>query len=47
MALIRPGKFDITEKAMEICALKKGAAVLDVGCEVNLREHVRTNTGIK
>lgn len=32
MSLIRPGKFDITDKAMEICALKKGAAVLDVGC---------------
>lgn len=32
MSLVRPGKFDITDKAMEICALKKGAAVLDVGC---------------
>lgn len=32
MSLIRPGKFDITDKAMEICALKKDAAVLDVGC---------------
>ncbi len=32
MSLVRPGKFDITDRAMEICALKKGAEVLDVGC---------------
>ena len=32
MALIRPGKFDITDKAMEIWNLPKGARVLDVGC---------------
>lgn len=32
MSLLRPGKFDITEKAMEIWNLPKGARVLDVGC---------------
>ncbi|MCQ4636844.1 class I SAM-dependent methyltransferase [Anaerovorax odorimutans] len=32
MSLIRPGKFEITDKAMELCGLKEGAKVLDVGC---------------
>lgn len=32
MSLLRPGKFDITDKAMEIWNLPKGARVLDVGC---------------
>ena len=32
MALVRPGKLDITEKAMEIWNLPKGSRVLDVGC---------------
>lgn len=32
MSLVRPGKFDITNKAMEICGLPKGAKVLDIGC---------------
>ncbi|MBC6679968.1 DVU_1556 family methyltransferase [Zhenpiania hominis] len=48
MALIRPGKFDITEKAMEICALKKGAAVLDVGCgDGTCAEHLQDKYGYK
>ena len=32
MSLVRPGKFEITDKAMELCQLDKGAKVLDVGC---------------
>lgn len=32
MSLLRPGKFDITDKAMEIWNLPEGARVLDVGC---------------
>lgn len=32
MSLLRPGKFDITDKAMGIWNLPKGARVLDVGC---------------
>lgn len=29
---IRPGGFSLTARAVEFCGLKKGAAVLDVGC---------------
>lgn len=32
MSLIRPGKFDITDRAMGLWGLKKGAEVLDIGC---------------
>lgn len=32
MSLLRPGKFEITDKAMELWNLPKGARVLDVGC---------------
>lgn len=32
MSILRPGKFEITEKAMEICNFPKGARLLDVGC---------------
>lgn len=32
MALVRPGKFEITDKAMELWNLNEGARVLDVGC---------------
>jgi ubiquinone/menaquinone biosynthesis C-methylase UbiE len=46
MALVRPGKLDITEKAMEIWNLPKGSRVLDVGCgDGTSTEYVRDKYG--
>ncbi|MBP3384060.1 MAG: methyltransferase domain-containing protein [Firmicutes bacterium] len=46
MALIRPGKFDITDKAMEIWNLPEGSRVLDVGCgDGTSAEHVKDKYG--
>jgi len=30
--MLRPGKFEITDKAMKICKIKKGGKVLEIGC---------------
>lgn len=30
--MLSPGKFEITDKAMEICKMPKGAKVLEIGC---------------
>ena len=32
MAIFRPGKFDITDRGIELAELAKGSRVLDVGC---------------
>lgn len=32
MSILRPGKFDITEKAIEACNFPKEAKLLDIGC---------------
>lgn len=32
MAVLRPGEFAITDKAIEIAGLKKGDRILDIGC---------------
>lgn len=46
MSLLRPGKFDITDKAMDIWKLNKGARVLDVGCgDGTSLEYVRDKYG--
>lgn len=48
MSLVRPGKFEITDKAMELCGLKKGAAVLDVGCgDGTAAEYLQDKYGYK
>lgn len=48
MSLVRPGKFHITDKAMEICDLPKGAAVLDVGCgDGTVAEYLQDKHGYK
>ncbi|MEG0156059.1 MAG: methyltransferase domain-containing protein [Anaerovoracaceae bacterium] len=31
MSIFRPGEFNITEKAMELCAFKEGARLLEIG----------------
>lgn len=44
--MLRPGKFDITDKAMEICGLEKGAKVLEIGCgEGETTEHFEKDLG--
>lgn len=46
MALMRPGKFDITDKAMELWKLPEGARVLDVGCgDGTAAEYVKDKYG--
>lgn len=48
MSLVRPGKFDITDRAMELCGLKKGAEVLDVGCgDGTAAEYLQDKYGYK
>ena len=48
MSLVRPGKFDITDRAMELCGLEKGAAVLDVGCgDGTAAEYLQDKYGYK
>lgn len=32
MTILRPGKFDITDRGMELAGLKKGSRLLDIGC---------------
>lgn len=48
MSLVRPGKFDITDKAMEICGMNKGAEILDVGCgDGTVAEYLQDKYGYK
>lgn len=48
MSLIRPGKFEITDRAMELCGLEKGAAVLDIGCgDGTAAEYLQDQYGYK
>ncbi len=48
MSFLRPGKFDITDRAMEFCALEKGAEVLDVGCgDGTTAEHLQDKYGCR
>lgn len=48
MAVLRPGEFDITDKAIEIAGLKKGHRVLDIGCgEGDTVHHLEADMGMK
>jgi len=46
--MLRPGDFEITDRAMKICGLKKGAEVLEIGCgEGETTEHLEKDYGYK
>lgn len=46
--MLRPGEFKMIDKAMEICALPKGATVLDIGCgEGDTTERLEKKYGAK
>lgn len=48
MTLLRPGKFDITDKAMEFCNLPEGAKLLDLGCgDGTAAEYLQDKYGYK
>ncbi len=48
MAILRPGEFDITDKATEAAGLKKGDRVLDIGCgEGDTVAHLSEKYGLK
>lgn len=49
MSLLRPGGFDLTDRALALCKLPPGASVLDVGCghgktiqHLRARHHLRS-----
>jgi len=46
MSILRPGEFRITDRAMELCAFQKGAAILDIGCgEGDVIQHLEEKYG--
>ncbi|MBR6444291.1 MAG: methyltransferase domain-containing protein, partial [Firmicutes bacterium] len=48
MSIMRPGKFDITDKAMEQWDLPKGAKVLEIGCgEGDTAQHLKDKYGFE
>ena len=48
MSLVRPGKFDITDRGMELCGMRKGADVLDIGCgDGTAAEYLQEKYGYK
>jgi len=48
MSILRPGRFDITDKAAELMDLPKNAAVLEIGCgEGDTTEHLEKEYGYK
>ena len=48
MSIFRPGEFDITDRAVEIAALKKGDRILDIGCgEGDTVNHLNKDLGMK
>lgn len=47
MSIVRPGKLELTEKAIEISNLKKGHKVLDIGCgDGTVMEHLQEKYGL-
>lgn len=48
MGIMRPGKFDITDKAMEQWSLPEGAKVLEIGCgEGDTAQHLKDEYGFE
>ena len=48
MSILRPGKFDITERGIEMAGLKPGSRILDVGCgEGDTVAHLNADLGMK
>lgn len=46
--MLRPGGFDITDKAMEVCDFQRGAKILEIGCgEGETLEHLTKDYGLE